>query len=289
MEFTLERVLEIGKNILENNFTQIILGGVVIFTLTIILQKSVRSIFQRSKIVNGKEQATLISMTNSIIKYVATIAFLFFALGLFGIEVGSMLAGAGVLGIVIGFGAQSLIQDLLAGIFLIYEKQLKQGDWVNANGTHEGTVEEIGFRVIKIRQWSGTLVTINNGQVRTIENFNMNKMRVVESITVSFHEDPNKVFSVLEQACVKLNSELGDYLKKDLSGEPIEPFVVFGITSLNNQFQGYQYTITGLCEDLVFFPASRQARRIIAQLLFDNKIKMAEQLVEMHTEPREKQ
>lgn len=287
MDLTLiKRIMELSSLILQHTITQVIIGAIIFFSAVMILQKSVRTIFNRSNFVRGKEQDTLISMTNSIIKYVGTIAFLFFALDrLFNINVGNMLAGAGVLGIVIGFGAQSLVQDLLAGIFLIYEKQLQKGDWVNANGQYEGTVEEIGFRVIKIRQWSGTVVTVNNGQIQTIENFNMNKMRVIESVTVSFYENPNKVFSVLEQACEKLNRELKDYLKKDISGEPIEPFIVFGMSSLNDQHRGYQYTITGLCEDLVFFPASRETRRIIAQLMYDNDIKMAEQHVDMRGNP----
>lgn len=287
MDFTFKDALELFNTIYQNRLTQIFIVAIVFLIAVFVLQKFVRSILTRSRFIQGKEQETMVSMLNSIIKYVATLGFLFFALEKFGIEVGSMLAGAGVIGIVIGFGAQSLVQDLLAGIFMIYEKQLKQGDWVKANSEHEGLVEEIGFRVIKIRQWSGKLVTINNGQVRSIENYNMNKMRVIENVTTSFYQNPKEVFAVLEEACVQLNQELGDYLKKDLSGEPVEPFAVFGMSSLNDQYHGYKYTVIGLCEDLAYFVAAKNTRRIIAQFMYENNIQMAEQHIGMRTQDKQ--
>lgn len=70
-------------------------------------------------------------------------------------DFGKILAGAGVAGIVIGFGAQSLIKDVLAGVFLIYERQPHKGDYVTVNNLFNGTVEEIGLRSPQIREWSG--------------------------------------------------------------------------------------------------------------------------------------
>ena len=269
--------------VLENNITKIFIGGFIVLVLVFTLRKLIRSFFKRTRFVDDKKEKTIESMLNSIIKYTATIGFIFYILDIFGLNPASMLAGAGVLGIVVGFGAQSLVKDLLAGIFLLYEKQLQQGDWIKINDKYEGLVEEIGFRVIKLRQWSGILVTISNGQVQSIENFNMNKMRVIESVTVSFYEDPKKIFSILEETAIRLNAELGDYLKKDLTGKPIEPFVLFGMGSLNDQYRGYKYTMTGLCEDLAYFAASKETRRIIAETMYENNIKMAEQHIDMRT------
>lgn len=279
----LDSVWSFLTNILENNITKIIIGGLIVLLIVLISRKIIRSFFKRTRFVDDKKEKTIESMLNSIIKYVATIGFIFYVLDSMGLKVGNMLAGAGVLGIVIGFGAQSLVKDLLAGIFMLYEKQLQQGDWIKVNKTFEGLVEEIGFRVIKIRQWSGILVTISNGQVETIENFNINKMRVIESVTISFYEDPNKVFSILEDTCIRLNNELGDYLKKDLTGNPIEPFTLFGLGSLNDDYHGYKYTITGLCQDLAYFAAAKESRRIIAQTMFDNNIQMAEQHINVRS------
>lgn len=279
----LDSILVFLKKVLDSNIAQVIIGGLILLVIVFVLRKIIRSFFKRTRFVDDKKEKTIESMLNSIIKYVATIGYIFYILSIFGFVTTNMLAGAGVLGIVIGFGAQSLVKDLLAGIFMLYEKQLQQGDWIKVNNTYEGLVEEIGFRVIKVRQWSGIIVTISNGQVETIENFNVNKMRVIESITISFYEDPKKIFTILEDICIKLNVELADYLKKDLTGDAVEPFTVFGIGSLNDQNHGYQYTITGLCHDLAYFAAAKETRKIIAQTMYDNQIQMAEQHVQVNS------
>ena len=69
------------------------------------------------------------------------------------------MAGAGIVGVIVGFGAQSLIKDILAGIFLIYEKQLHKGDFITVNNTFNGAVEEVSLRYLKVREWSGKLLT----------------------------------------------------------------------------------------------------------------------------------
>lgn len=277
-------ILGFINTMLENSFVKLFIGGLIILIIVFVLRSIIHSFFKRTSFIDEKKEQTIESMLNSVIKYVATIGFIFYILAIFGIEIGSMLAGAGVLGIVIGFGAQSLVKDLLAGIFLLYEKQLQQGDWVRVNSTFEGLVEEIGFRVIKIRQWSGTLVTISSGQIQTIENYNIEKMRVIESVTVSFYEDPKRIFSILELTCERLNQELASSLKKDLAGKPIEPFTLYGMGSLNDNYRGYKYTITGLCEDLVYFTAAKETRRIMAEAMYEHNVQMAEQHIDMRAQ-----
>lgn len=279
MNITWSRFLELLILFLENNITRVAIGGLIILILALVMQRIVRSLFVNNRLINGKESDTIISLLQSIIKYLATIGFIFYALGVFGLDVGGMLAGAGVLGIVIGFGAQSLVQDLLAGFFIVYEKQLQKGDWVIVNGNIEGIVEEVGFRVLRIRDWSATIITINNGQVQTVENFNRDKMRVIERVTTSYYEDPERVLSILENICTKLNTELEAYLKRDLSGDPVEPFRVLGVDSLNDEHHGYRYVLSGLVEDISFFGNARKARTIIAIELHKNDIKMPEQNV----------
>jgi len=101
--------------VLENNITKIFIGGFIVLVLVFTLRKLIRSFFKRTRFVDDKKEKTIESMLNSIIKYTATIGFIFYILDIFGLNPASMLAGAGVLGIVVGFGAQSLVKDLLAG------------------------------------------------------------------------------------------------------------------------------------------------------------------------------
>ncbi|ENH97997.1 small-conductance mechanosensitive channel [Gracilibacillus halophilus YIM-C55.5] len=265
-----------------NPLTILIIGAVVTISIVLILQKLIRTFFKKTSFISEKKERTIESMLNSAIRYTATISYIIFVLNtVFDIDVGGILAGAGVLGIVLGFGAQSLIKDLLAGLFLLYEKQLEQGDWIKINNTFSGTVEEIGLRFLKIREWSGVLLTISNGQINTIENYNMEEMRVLEHITTSFYQNPKEVFQVLEDICEQLNDELYPYLKKGISGEPIEPFMVYGMSSVNDHYQGYQYTITGLCNDEVYFTAAKETRRIIAENVYENGLNMAEQHIDI--------
>ncbi|SDM70353.1 mechanosensitive ion channel family protein [Sediminibacillus halophilus] len=267
--------------------THIVIGGILTFLLVVILRRIIHSFFKRTSFIEEKKEKTIESMLNSLIKYIATFGFIVYVLGLFGIHAGNILAGAGVLGIIVGFGAQSLVKDLLAGMFLLYERQLEKGDWVKVNDTYEGLVEEIGLRFLKVRQWSGKLTTIGNGQIRTIENYNMEEMRVIENVSVSFYEDPKKIFALLEDTVERLNTELDAYLKKDLTGNPIEPFQLYGMSSLNDQFHGYQYTVTGLCNDLLYFTAAKETRRILAETMYENGIMMAEQQINYRNRPED--
>ncbi|SDK34967.1 mechanosensitive ion channel family protein [Sediminibacillus albus] len=278
-----------SKNpIIDNSFSKIIIGAIVTLLLVFILRKMIHSFFKRTDFIEEKKERTIESMLNSIIKYIATFGFIVYVLGLFDINVGSILAGAGVIGIIVGFGAQSLVKDLLAGVFLLYEKQLGKGDWIKVNNSFEGIVEDVGLRFLKVRQWSGKLATISNGQINTIENYNIEEMRVIENVSVSFYEDPKKIFAILEDTVDRLNNELEAYLKKDLAGNPVEPFQLYGMSSLNDQYRGYQYTVTGLCNDLLYFTAAKETRRILAEAMYNNNILMAEQQVTYRNLPQNK-
>ncbi|WP_404813419.1 mechanosensitive ion channel family protein [Halobacillus yeomjeoni] len=276
MDFSNIDYLEIITN---SATVKIAASAVLIFLGVLLLRKAIHSFFKKTDFIEERKENTLESMMNSIISYTAIITFLFIVLSEF-TSIGRLLAGAGVIGIIVGFGAQSLIKDFFAGLFLLYEKQLHKGDFITLNNTFHGTVEDIGLRFLKIREWSGKLLTISNGQINTIENYNFEHMRVIEKVTTNFHQDPRKMFDVLEIACERLNEELHEYLKKDLKEEPVEPFKIYGVTSLNDDFRGYQYTVTGLVHDLVYWTAAKETRRILAETMFDHNIAMAEQRVE---------
>lgn len=254
----------------------------ILFVAVLFIRKVIHSFFKRTDFIEERKEKTLESMFNSIISYTAVIGFILIALNEY-VEIGNLLAGAGVIGIIVGFGAQSLIRDFFAGLFLLYEKQLHKGDFITLNNTFHGTVEDIGLRFLKIREWSGKLLTISNGQINTIENYNFEHMRVIEKVTTSFSQNPKVTYGVLEEACERLNEELHGYLKKDLTDKPLESFQVYGMSSLNHEHRGYEFTVVGLVEDLVYWTAAKKTRLILAEVLFENNISMAEQRVEMNS------
>ncbi|MFD1738008.1 mechanosensitive ion channel family protein [Bacillus salitolerans] len=254
---------------------------VVVILLALIaikfVDKSVHKFFLRTEFFEERKEKTIESMIRSFTRYTAIIGIGLYATSLFVDDFGKVLAGAGVVGIIIGFGAQSLIRDILAGIFLIYEKQLHKGDFVTVNNTFNGTVEDIGLRFLKVREWSGKLLTISNGEIKQIQNFNIDRMRVIERVVVSYRENPATVFSVLEKVCERLNEDISFCLKKDVENCIVEPFQVYGMTSLNANFKGYEYTITGLVEDRYYWDASKSTRRAIAEEMYAQEIQMAEE------------
>lgn len=267
------------KELMGSKVFHILLVAVILWISVFLINIIIGKFFQKTNFIEERKEKTIESMIRSLTKYTASISFILYVVSQFVENFGSIIAGAGVAGIIIGFGAQSLIKDILAGIFLIYEKQIHQGDFITINNTFNGTVEEIGLRSLKVREWSGKLLTISNGEIKQIQNYNIDRMRVIERVVVRFRENPEKVWSVLEKACEKINQEYDHCLKRDQDACVIEPFQLFGMTSLNAGYHGYEYTITGLVDDQAYWSTAKEARKIIAQTLYDEKIGLAEEQI----------
>jgi len=130
----------------------------------------------------------------------------FMVLPEFNINIGPLLAGAGVIGIAIGFGAQGLIRDILAGLFIILEDQYAVGDWVQIAGV-DGEVEYLGLRRTVLRDFNGTNHTIPNGEVKIASNFSKDWACVNLDISVGYGEDLDRVAEVLDRICEDMAAE----------------------------------------------------------------------------------
>jgi len=124
----------------------------------------------------------------------------------FGINITAMLAGLGVLGIAVGFGAQSLIRDYLTGIFILLEDQYDVGDVVRVAGI-AGLVEEIGLRRTTLRDLDGIVHSIPNGEIKTASNFTKGYSRVNLNISVAYGEDLDRVIKVTNKVCQEMAEE----------------------------------------------------------------------------------
>ncbi|MEZ5096967.1 MAG: mechanosensitive ion channel [Nocardioides sp.] len=114
------------------------------------------------------------------------------------VDITPIIASAGILGVALGFGAQSLVKDFLSGIFMIFEDQYGVGDVVDA-GEATGTVEAVGLRVTRLRDVEGTVWYIRNGEIVRIGNKSQNWARSVLDISVGYGEDLARVRRVLEE------------------------------------------------------------------------------------------
>ncbi|MGC9324151.1 MAG: mechanosensitive ion channel family protein [Desulfomonilia bacterium] len=139
-----------------------------------------------------------------------------------GIEIAPILAGAGVLGLAVGFGAQNLVRDVISGFFFILEDQVRVGDVAIVNGTG-GLVEQINFRTIVLRDLAGVVHVFPNGTVSTLSNMTKSWSGYVFDLGVAYKEDTDTVVKIIEQ--------VGKEMKRDATFGPLmldEP-EIFGV------------------------------------------------------------
>jgi small conductance mechanosensitive channel len=139
-----------------------------------------------------------------------------------GINIGPLLAGAGIAGLAVGFGAQELVRDVISGFFIILEDQIRVGDVVIVNGVG-GLVEKIEVRTITLRDLSGVVHIFQNGKINTLSNMTKEWSARVFDIGVAYKENTEKVTAVVK--------EVADELQNDPNFQPkiLEPIEIFGL------------------------------------------------------------
>lgn len=115
----------------------------------------------------------------------------------FGVEIGPILAGAGIAGLAIGFGAQNLVRDVISGFFMILENQVRVGDVAIINGTG-GLVQEVNFRTIVLRDLSGVVHVFPNGTINTLSNMTQEWSAYVFNVGVAYKENTDRVIEVMK-------------------------------------------------------------------------------------------
>ncbi|WP_020677905.1 mechanosensitive ion channel family protein [Geopsychrobacter electrodiphilus] len=124
----------------------------------------------------------------------------------FGVEVGPILASAGVVGVALGFGAQNLVRDIIAGFFIILENQIRIGDVATINGTG-GLVEKINFRTIVLRDLAGVVHIFPNGTITTLSNLTNQWSAYVFEIGVAYKENTDQVIEVMRQVGQEMQAD----------------------------------------------------------------------------------
>lgn len=163
---------------------------------------------------------------SSVIRYIINIGILSVAvsmiLGELGVEIGPILAAAGVLGLAVGFGAQSLVKDIISGFFIFLEDQIRVGDWVEIAGK-SGVVERLNFKLTILRDLSGNVHFVPNGEISVVTNKTKGFSRYVFDIGVAYREDVDQVMDVMRQ--------VDEDLRKDPEYSPLilEPLEIFGL------------------------------------------------------------
>ena len=167
------------------------------------------------------ERAKRLKTLEQVFRYIVTVLITLIAIMLVlsevGISIAPMLAAAGVLGIALGFGAQSLVKDYFTGLFLLLENQVRQGDVVEVAGKG-GLVEEMTLRYIRLRDYEGSVHYIPNGTIDTVTNRSRSFAYAVINVDVAYREDVDDVYAVMRQVAVELraDAEFADKIEEDL-------------------------------------------------------------------------
>jgi small conductance mechanosensitive channel len=202
----------------------------VVLRLFRLVSKGVeRTIIKRyQKMESGRKEGlvrqanTLAGIVRQTGGIIIQIIFLVTLLSLLGVNIGPLLAGAGIVGLAVGFGAQELVRDVITGFFILLENQIRVGDVVTINGT-SGLVEEIELRIVTLRDLSGVVHIFQNGKINSVSNMTKEWSAMVFDIGVAYKENVDRVIEVIKETADEMQKDQ-DYRLKIL-----EPLEVFGL------------------------------------------------------------
>lgn len=145
-----------------------------------------------------KREETLSRLIQNVVTYVIYFIALIMILEEMSVPVKSLLAGAGIVGLAVGFGAQSLVKDIITGFFIVFEDQFAVGDYVKI-GQFEGTVEEIGLRTTKIKNWTGEVHILPNSGIIEVTNYSLHNSIAVVDVSIAYEEDIDRAEQMIQE------------------------------------------------------------------------------------------
>jgi small-conductance mechanosensitive channel len=175
----------------------------------------------------SKRINTLLGILKGLGNIIIWAVFIMTLLKKLGIDVGPILAGAGILGLAIGFGAQELVRDFISGFFILLENQVRAGDYAIINGT-DGLIESIELRTITMRDLSGVVHVFQNGKVDRLSNMTKEWSAIILDIGVAYKEDVDHVMRIMQDVGEKMISDQ-NYKEKIL-----EPLLIMGLNKFDD-------------------------------------------------------
>ncbi|MBS5989265.1 mechanosensitive ion channel family protein [Anaerococcus hydrogenalis] len=229
----------------------------VCFFVLKLVHKIIIKFFNRNKKKinrNAAKLETLIKVFYSTVRVIIIFIAITIILDIFGINTSSLIATAGIGGIAIALGAQTLIADFVKGIFIIFDDKLRVGEWVVCSGV-EGTVEEVNLRITKIRDYNGSLHIIPNSNITNVQNYNRGAQRSEAYFCVSNDTKLEDVKAMIETVSQKIKN-MPKYKKAF-----IEDLSFFEITEFKDF--SYKVRVTSLVKIGTQWEISRKVRELI--------------------------
>ena len=195
------------------------------------VRRAIRSLHSRSPIRRNSLRAeqrasTLSDVLGSVVRVVVWVVAGLLVLDEVGLNLAPLLAGAGIAGIALGFGAQSLVKDVISGLFLLLEDQYGVGDVIDLGTEATGTVEDLTLRVTRLRATDGTVWFVPNGEIRRVGNSSMEWSRALIDVLVPYDVDLDRVRTVIGEEAEALSVD------ESWAEHVLEPPEVWGVQSM---------------------------------------------------------
>lgn len=192
----------------------------------------------------------------SFIKYIAVIALIFAVLSVWGVNTAALIAGIGILSLIVGLGAQPLIEDIIAGLFIVFEHVFDVGDIIVVDG-FRGTVKEIGIRTTQIEDAGGDVKVVNNSDIRTLVNMTSQLSLAISEVDIEYGESLERVELVIRDNLESIGKNVPDIVEG--------PFYL-GVAKLGSS--GVTLRFTAKCPEMQKFQVERDMNRQL-KLMFD--------------------
>ena len=273
-------ITEFDFSKLNGNITSVVesqsshlIWSVVVLILATTLLGIIHAVLFRKRDKNhelAKRQNTMAKILMSLSKYVIYIICIIVILGIWGVDIMPALAGLGIVGLVVGLGAQKLITDFVSGIFIVFEHHFDVGDTIEV-GDFKGEVIDIGLKTTKIRNWKGQVKIIANGELtQLINDTNFNSSFSVE-VEIAYEEDASKVMKLIDEVLVE-----------KLTGRPeiVSMPQTVGIGGLGQN--GVVIKIVGSTLPEAYYQLTRDILQIVKELCDANNIEIPYSQIVIH-------
>ena len=213
---------------------------------------------------------TLSKNLYTVIRFIVGFIIVMIILDMLGINTRSIIATAGIGGVAIAFGAQTLVKDIVTGVIIIVDDTFRVGDWIIAGGV-EGTVETLGMRHTKIRDYDGSLHTIPNSQITNVQNLNSGPIKFECNIYLSYDVPFEEALDIVDSVSRRLKEE------KDVSGYIIEDVSLFGIMEIRES--SYVAKTTAVAVPGHQWELARRERKLIIDEIYHRDLNPSIQVV----------
>jgi small-conductance mechanosensitive channel len=216
------------------------------------IERHLTRLAQEAQAARSARLRTLLPLLRTTLAIVIVVVAGMMVLSEIGVNIGPLLAGAGIVGVAIGFGSQTLVRDLITGIFLLLENAMQVGDTVTVSGL-TGTVENLSVRIIRLRAGDGSVHLIPFSSVTTVTNVNRGLGNASVSVSVAGHEDTDRVSDVLKEIVASMREEA------DFQPRMLSDLQLWGVDKLD----GASVTIAGqvVCTDSGRWSVQREFNR----------------------------